>query len=437
MARARATRAKADGASRFTIKGRKWPIVVIICLAVVGILLFIAQDPRTLHVRSALGASNPAFPEYVATLINAPVTRGDVIEVLQNGDEFYPAMLAAIRGAKDRILLETYNYNKGEAGETFTVALADAGRRGVKVQMVLDSFGASTPPEDHDARIEAAGGQVLWFNQFRLRSIESTNTRTHRKLLVVDGQVAFTGGAGVADHWLGHAQDEKHWRDTQFRVTGPAVRLLEACFYENWLEAGGQGAPELSPRKGDSPGATQTLVVWSNPIGGVSNVKQLYLYSIAAAQRSIDILSPYFVPDASGKAALKDARSRGVRVRVLSDGQVTDAKSVKHASRATYQRMIDAGIEVYEYQPTMMHAKIMVVDGVWSVFGSGNFDNRSLELNDEISMAVFDTELGRTLSAAYEADIRLSKRWTHDNWQARPWHWKVRERFWGIFGEVF
>jgi cardiolipin synthase len=437
MARPRARSAKAGGSSRFTIKGRKWPIVVIICLAVVGILLFIAQDPRTLHVRSALGASDQAFPEYVATLINVPVTRGDVIEVLQNGDEFYPPMLDAIRSAKDRIQLETYNYNKGEAGETFTVALADAARRGVNVQLVLDSFGASAPPPDLDARIEGAGGKVLWFNQFRPRSIESTNTRTHRKLLVVDGQVAFTGGAGVADHWLGHAQDDKHWRDTHFRVTGPAVRLLEACFYENWLEAGGEGAPEIPAENGGSPGATQTLVVWSNPIGGVSNVKQLYLYSIAAARRSIDILSPYFVPDASGRAALNEARSRGVRVRVLSDGDVTDAKSVKHASRRTYQRMLDAGIEVYEYQPTMMHAKVMIIDGVWSVFGSGNFDNRSLELNDEITMAVFDPELGRKLSSAFEADIRSSKRWTTDTWKARPWHWKVREWFWGIFGEVF
>jgi cardiolipin synthase len=423
--------------SRFTIRGRKWPVVVIICLTVVGILLFIAQDPRTLHVRSTYAATDAIFPEYLATLINAPITHGDKYAVLQNGDEFYPAMLAAIRGAKKRIVLETYNYNKGEAGEMFTNALADAARRGVTVRLVLDAFGASSPPANLTDRIEGAGGKVIWFNQIGPWTVESTNTRTHRKLLVVDSEVAFTGGAGVADHWLGHAQDEKHWRDTQFQVTGPAVRMLEACFYENWLEAGGEGSPEINPDDPKPAGASRSLVIWSNPVGGVSNVKQLYLYSIAAARRSIDIQSPYFIPDASALAALYDARARGVKVRILSDGDVTDAKSVKHASRNTYQRLLDHGIEIFEYAPTMMHAKIMIVDGMWTVMGSGNFDNRSLELNDEITVAVSDADLGHRLTEAFQTDMSHSTQRRVDEWPRRPWHWKIREKFWGIFGEVF
>jgi cardiolipin synthase A/B len=433
MARARTN---ARRPSRFTIKGRKWPVVVIICFAIVGILLFIAQDPRTLHVRSGLGVTDPAFPEYLATLINAPITRGDTYKVLQNGDEFYAAMLAAIRGAKKRIALETYNYNKGEAGETFTNALVDAAARGVTVHLVLDAFGASSPPENLTKRIEDAGGKVLWFNQVGPWTVESTNTRTHRKLLVVDNEVAFTGGAGVADHWLGHAQDEEHWRDTHFQITGPAVRMFEACFFENWLEAGGQGSPELNVQNAGS-GSSRSIVIWSNPTGGISNVKQLYLYSIASARKSVDIQSPYFIPDASALAALYAARERGVRVRILSDGDITDAKSVKHASRNTYQRLLDHGIEMYEYVPTMMHAKIMIVDGVVSVVGSGNFDNRSLELNDEITVAVIDPDLGATLTQAFDADAGKSKHWLRDEWPKRPWHWKVREKFWGIFGEIF
>ena len=179
------------------------------------------------------------------------------------------------------------------------------------------------------------------------------------------------------------------------------------------------------------------MVIWSNPVGGVSNVKQLYLYSIAAARKSIDIQSPYFVPDASGRAALAEARRRGVRVRILSDGEVTDAMSVKHASRRTYQRLLNEGIELFEYAPTMMHAKLMVVDGAWTVLGSGNFDNRSLELNDEITVAVFDAGLARTITAAFEADLRNSKQWTKDAWPKRPWHWKVRDVWWGFFGVIF
>jgi cardiolipin synthase len=234
--------AGSGGIKRFTFRGRKWPVVVIICLTVVALLLFIAQDPRTLRVASAFGATDAEFPAYLATLINAPITRGDAYEVLQNGDEFYPAMLAAIRGATRKIQLETYNFFKGEMGEAFTNALSDAAGRGVTVQLVLDSFGASDPPPQFDERIKKHGGTVLWFNPVSPWTIESTNTRTHRKLLVVDGAVAFTGGAGISDTWMGRAQDKDHWRDTQFRVTGPAVRLLEASFFENWLEAGGPGA---------------------------------------------------------------------------------------------------------------------------------------------------------------------------------------------------
>ncbi len=423
---------------RFRLRGRKWPIVVVICLTVVALLLFIAQDPRTLRVASAVGAAETEFPDYVATLINAPVTRGDAYDVLQNGDEFYPAMLAAVRNAKRKVQLETYNFFKGEIGDAFTDALADAAGRGVTVQIVLDSFGASDPPADLDERVTKNGGTLLWFNPITPWTIESTNTRTHRKLLVVDGTVAFTGGAGIADTWTGRAQDKDHWRDTQFEVTGPAVRLLEACFLENWLEAGGQGAPTLDPEESThAPGASRSVVIWSNPTGGVSNVKQLYLYSIAAARRTLDIQSSYFIPDASARAAIIDARRRGVIVRILSDGQITDAKSVKHASRRTYQWLMDAGVEIHEYVPTMMHAKIMVVDGVWSVVGSGNFDNRSLELNDEITIAVYDADLGRRLTTAFEADLRQSKHWSPAEWRKRPWHWKVRELFWGIFGEVF
>jgi cardiolipin synthase len=421
----------------FGWRRRKWPIVVVICVAIVGVLLYLAQDPQTLRIQSRLASTDPEFSDYVAALVNAPITRGDAYEVLENGDEIYPAMLAAIHQAKRRVALETYNFNEGEIGSVFTDALVNAARRGVLVRVVLDAFGASVPPPDLTDRLTEAGAHVVWFNPLRPWTIESTNFRTHRKLLVVDGEVAFTGGAGIADHWLGDADDEDHWRDTQFRITGPAVRLFEAAFFENWVEAGGQDAPELVLDEPQAAGEAQSVIIWSNPTGGVSNVKLLFLYSIAAARRTLEIQSPYFIPDASARSALVTASRRGVTVRILTDSERTDAMPVKHASRDSYQELLDAGIQIYEFTPTMMHAKAMVVDGTWSVFGSGNFDNRSLELNDEITVAVADAHLAGRVRAAFEHDTRRTRLWKPQEWRERPWHWKVRERFWGIFGEVF
>jgi cardiolipin synthase len=259
-------------------------------------------------------------------------------------------------------------------------------------------------------------------------------------VLVVDGRVAFTGGVGLADHWRGDAQGPDYWRDTQVRVRGPAVRALEASFYENWLESGGTEAPRLDPEPPERPQSTpgsRTIVSWSNFSGGASNVKLLYLLAIAGARRTIDIQSPYVVLDASMRWSLADARSRGVRVRILTDGDQTDAGPVKAASRAAYDTLLGQGIVIAEYQPTMMHVKAMVVDGIWSIVGTANFDNRSLELNDELIVSVQDPQLAATLTAAFEADLKRSKVLDLQSWRGRPgWH-RLYERFWSLFGELF
>ena len=418
-------------------RGRKWPIVTLIVVVIVAVSLFLAQDAQTVRIRSARAASDPAFPDYIATLVGAPLTHGDSYRVLQNGDEIYPAMLAAIDGARTRVAFESFNFISGDAADRFIDALGSAAQRGVVVRVVLDAIGTVPPPPRVEERLREAGVELAWFNKFGLWTFENTNYRTHRKLLVVDGQVAFTGGAGVADHWLGHAQDEEHWRDSHFRITGPVVRLLEACFFENWVESGGVDPPQLDLQQPGGATGAQSVVIWSNATGGVSNVKLLYLYSIAAARTSIDIQSPYFILDSSVRWALADARARGVGIRILTDGEITDAKSVKHASRLEYQDLLDGGTRIYEYQPTMMHVKTMVIDGAWTVFGSANFDNRSLELNDEITAAVADPELAAALSTAFERDLARSREIVSAEWRRRPWHQKIRERFWGFFGEVF
>jgi cardiolipin synthase len=418
-------------------RGRKWPWVVLIAAGIVVALLLLAQDQETLRIESPVAASSPDFPDYVASLVGAPVTRGDAYEVLENGDAIFPAMLAAVKGARSRISFESFIYSDGEVAREFTRAFADAARRGVTVRIVLDAFGASDLPADLVGALEEAGVHVRWFNPLHPWRLEESNYRTHRKVLVVDGGIGFTGGVGLADHWRGNARTRDEWRDTQFRVLGPAVRALEASFYENWLEAGGTSAPALDPEQPPKGTGAASITLWSSATGGSSNVKRLYLLSIAGARSTIDIQSPYFILDESTRWALDQARRRGVRVRLLTEGDVTDARAVKDASRSAYQGLLDGGYQLYEYEPTMMHVKALIVDRHWSVIGSANFDNRSFELNDEQTSAVHDPELAATLTASFERDLERATALSAQGWRERSIVRKAREWFWSAFGEVF
>jgi cardiolipin synthase len=415
---------------------RRWPWVVLGCITIVAALLVIAQDQETVRVRSPLGVGHPQFVEYVASLVGVPVTEGDAYEMLENGNAIFPAMLDAIDKAQRRISFESFIYSGGDVADRFTSALMNAARRGVRVRLIFDSIGSMDMPRATITQLTAAGVHIVWFNPLVGWSFEEVNYRTHRKALVVDGAVAFTGGVGVADHWRGNARSPAEWRDTQFRVTGPAVRAIEASFYENWLESGGREAPTLDTPQPPRETGARSLVVWSNPMSGVSNVKLLYLLSIAGARHSIDIQSPYFVLDSSSFDALTVARQRGVRVRILTDGDTTDTKSVKAASRSAYDGLLAARYEIYEYQPTMMHVKAVVVDRHWSLIGSANFDNRSFELNDEVTIAVDDPSLAEALTGSFERDLTQSHRLTLDEWRRRSIFERAFETFWGLFGEV-
>jgi cardiolipin synthase A/B len=410
-------------------------VIVATATTIAGALL-LAQDKSTLRIESPLRVGDPRFPAYLAAQLNAPVTRGNVYTVLQNGDQFFPAMLDAIRNARERIEFESYIFS-GSMGEAFTQALTDAARRGVQVRVVLDAFGVAIPPRRLSARIEASGARLAWFNGLSPWTIASTNYRTHRKILVADGMVAFTGGAGVADQWIGRAQDAEHWRDTQFSVTGPAVAAYEAAFFENWAESGGAPAPFLDPPNPPEGNANPSITVWSNATEGITDVKLMYLYAIAAAQHTVDIQSPYFLADSSFGTVMAAARQRGVRFRILTDGDVTDTKTVKQASRAEYDAMLRAGDQVFEFQPTMMHAKVMIVDGQLSVFGTANFDNRSFETNDELAIAAVDPALAATLRQAFDDDLKRSITWKADEWRNRPVYRKALEKFCAMFSEVF
>ncbi len=412
-------------------------VILLVAAAVVALGLVFAQDQETLRPRSELSVEDPRYAAYLAALVGGDLTRGNTFEVLTNGDQIFPPMLQAIEEAKRRISFETYIYDTGAIANRFTEALERAARRGVKVQLTIDAVGASTIENEHLDRLRNAGCTIVQFNTPRWYSLEEVNYRTHRKILVVDGTVAFTGGAGVADHWLGHAQDREHWRDTQVRMKGPIARLLEAGFYENFIEGQLPVVPDLdapAPPGNEEGGA---LVIRSSPTGGSNDLKLLYLLTIAGARRTLDITTPYFVTDESTTWALEEAVRRGVKVRILVEGDITDAMPVKYASRQAYDHFLELGISIAEYQPTMMHTKTMIVDGTLSMFGSANFDNRSLELNDELNVAVLNRDLAARLTQDLEEDLRTSRTLNLAGWRKRSMLEKTREHFWSYFGEVF
>ncbi len=411
--------------------------VLFIAAALITVFLMLAQDQVTLKVRSAVGAEEPRHAAYMAGLAGAALTRGNDYDVLTNGDQVFPAMLDAIRGARRRISFETYIYESGTVADQFTSALEAAARRGVRVNLVVDSVGGSGMDETHIARLTAAGCRLAQFNAPTWYSIEEFNYRTHRKILVVDGEIGFSGGVGIADHWLGDAQDKDHWRDTQVRMRGPVVRLVEAGFYENFIETAGEVTPELDDVVAEPHTGGASMVIRSSPTGGSNDLKRSYLLAIASARRSVDITTPYFITDESSRWAFKDAIARGVKIRILVEGDITDAMPVKYASREGYDLLLEMGIEIYEYQPTMMHTKTFIVDGTWSTFGSANFDNRSLELNDELNVAVSSPALAQRLLEAFEKDLRTSSRLDLQRWRQRSILQKSREVFWSAFGEVF
>ena len=421
----------------WTPKPRNLVAAILIAIAVLVIGLAIAQDQETLRVRTPLGASDARFPEYLARLLGHPLTSGDAYWVHTNGDHAFPAMLAAIGKARHRVSFETYMYDTGRIASQFTDAFEAAARRGVEVRLVLDAIGAKAIDPGDLERLENAGCTIGWFNQVSGYSIEELNYRTHRKALVIDGDVAFVGGMGIADHWAFDTDGEKRWRDTQIEVRGPAAINIEAAFSENWIETGGVVEPDLLAHDNEAAGTARSIVVWSSPEGGANAMKLLYLLAIASARQSLDIASPYLITDESTRWSLSEARRRGVRIRMIVEGDVTDAKPVKFAGRAAYERMLEQGIEIYEYQPAMMHAKVMVIDGVLNIVGSANLDNRSLELSDELNAAVFDTSFATRLLGDFEQDINDSKRLDLESWRSRPFHIRGREKMWSYFGEVF
>jgi cardiolipin synthase A/B len=364
---------------------------------------------------------DPQFQRTMSHLLGPPVVPGNRVTTLLNGDQAFPAMLEAIRSARRSITLEAYIFWPGTVGTTFAEALAERARAGVATHLILDGLGSQKLDDELIDGMRRAGVQVVTFRPLRWYTLDRFNHRTHRKLLVVDGQVGFTGGLGIADLYLGHAQDEDHWRDGQFRVEGPVVGQLQAAFLDNWIETGGallHGTDYFPPL--DSAGSAWAQAVHSSPGGGTENLRLMYLLAIASAGRTILIANPYFVPNTLAVEMLVAARRRGVNVEVLVPGPITDAGLVRRASRAKWGPLLEAGVRIYEYQPTMYHNKLMVVDDYWVSVGSTNFDNRSFRLNDEANLNVFDDAFAREQAEVFARDRARSKAVTLEEWRDRP-----------------
>jgi cardiolipin synthase A/B len=416
---------------------KKKAVIVAVVATVVGTLVFANLVPHQEQIEQRIdteyGVSDDSFRRTISNLLGPPLLPGNRVEELVNGEQMFPAMLAAIRSAQKNITFETYIYWAGSVASEFAAALCERARAGVKVHLLLDWAGTKADPGELE-KMREAGVEVKLYNPLHWFHITRMNNRTHRKILVIDGCVGFTGGAGLGDEWLGNGDSPEHWRDTQFRLEGLAVAQMQAAFNEHWIQVSGRvlHGPEYFPQL-QSAGRAWAQVVNSSSPKGAQTVRLLYLLSIAAARESILISNPYLIPDRVSMETLVAAAKRGVRIAIILPGKITDAQMVRKASKACWGPLLEAGVEIYEFQPTLYHCKVMVVDGLWCSVGSTNFDDRSFRLNDETNLNVYDSEFARRQLEIFESDLKSARRVTLEEWRARPSTEKLVEHLAGLF----
>ena len=402
-------------------------------IAVVSYLIRPPAEPPRFGLDHELSIESPQFLDTIAGASGSPFLPGNTLELLNNGDAFYPRMLDAIRGAETSITIEAYIYWAGEIGREFADALAEQARAGVPVKILLDAVGSSTIGDEILDLLQRGGCHVAWYNPLRWYTLGRVNNRTHRKSLIVDGHVGFTGGAGIADHWRGNARGPDEWRDLQIRLEGPAVVPLQTGFAHNWQETTGElltGENYYPAIASGGPLAVQTLL--SSPTTGSSSVRTMYYVSIVSARRSIDIVTPYFVPDPVAIETLIEAKERGVDVRIMVSGTHNDNWLARQNSIRLFGRLLAAGIEIQEFNRTMLHQKAMVVDGRWITVGTTNFDNRSFAHNEESNVCCYDPGLAGQLTADFSDDLKGCRRVTLEAWSRRG-AWSRAQEFVAAF----
>jgi cardiolipin synthase len=412
-----------------------WIAAALVTALVLWVLLSNLRPETAVNhrVRPLYGSEDAQFERVLGQLLGPPVVPGNQVQALHNGDRIFPAMLEAIRSARRTICLETFIYWQGTIAEEFSQALAERARSGVAVHVLMDWIGSKKVDERLVGQMRSAAVQVERYHPVRWYTLDRINNRTHRKLLVVDGKLGFTGGVGIADEWRGDARNPDQWRDTHFRVRGPVVAQLQAAFMDNWLKVRPQvlHGPEYFPPLGPA-GETPAQTFKSSPREGAASARLMYLLAIAAARHEIVMGNSYFVPDDATVEALVAASERGVRVRIVVPGPRIDSSVTRRASRSRWGPLLERGIAIHEFQPTMYHVKIMVVDHRFVSIGSTNFDNRSFRLNDEANVNVFEKAFGREMAEVLEADLARSQEVTLAQWRSRPWREKAKERLAGL-----
>ncbi len=416
-------------------------VVAILCMAAMGIVVLTALFGGGVRYRvltpGPLSLESDEFLHTLEALTDSKIHRATSFDVLTNGENFYRAELEAIRQAERSVNLEAYIFSRGEIAREYVEALTQRARAGVRVNLLLDALGSAGMSDGAFASLTEAGGHLAWYHDFRFANLVSLNNRSHRELLIVDGTVGFIGGAGIADQWWKGAKGNPAWRDTMVRVEGDAVPNLQATFAENWLESAGEilTGDDYFPHIEAAPSNTSVLVVNSTPSGGGSTRARILMQMlISSARRSIHITTPYFLPDSSMiEAFMKALRERGVDLVILVPGRHSDHFLTRSSSRRSYGRLLRAGARIFEYQPAMIHAKILIIDRTWAVVGSTNFDHRSFGLNDEVNLAACDPALAERLEQDFRRDLANSEEITYQHWARRP----LLERAPELLGWVF
>lgn len=406
-----------------------WTIALTVVTTLVVVLVVINLHTPEKEIRHQVDhchdIADPRFRREMGALLGPSIVGGNSIQALQNGDEIFPSMLAAISGAQHSVTFETYIYWSGDVGTQFANALIERSRAGVSVHIMLDWVGSEKIDGELIRRMRGAGVEVERYHPLRWFNAARINNRTHRKVLVCDGKIGFTGGVGIADQWKGHAEDPDHWRDMHFRVAGPVVGQMQAAFLDNWIKTTGNVLhgdayfPDL-----EETGESRMQLFISSPSGGSASMRLMYLTAITAAAQSIDIAAAYFIPDRLMTEELIKAARRGVRIRVLVPDRYTDSEVVRIMAKREWGGLLSSGVEIHQYEPTMLHTKMLIFDQFMVSVGSTNFDSRSFELNDEASLNVYDREFASDMTALFEADLLNAREYDLRAWRSRG----LRER---------
>jgi cardiolipin synthase A/B len=409
-----------------------WTLMAIGVIATVSVIgaLFLPDWPNDDYtVGFQADPGSDSFVEWSAAFLNSSIYQGGEVTLLQNGDQFFPAILEALRAAKDSIHFEVYIFEPDEVGREFMETFKERAKAGVEVRLLLDGFGGMKMRKRHRDELQAAGVRISRFRPPSLRSLVRFYRRTHRRAIVVDGQIGFVGGAAVSVKWKGNVGSAHEWRDSMTRVTGPLVGGIQSAFAGNWVYCTGEviAGPRFFPRI-DSGGGPCSLSVVSSPSDALQPIRLLFWLSFINARRRLWICNSYFIPDRRLRTAVIERARAGVDVRVLVPGNHTDAVPVQAAGRSYYEELLAAGVRIFEYQPAMMHAKTVVVDGSWSVVGSANLDERSMELNEENVLGIADRGFARAIEDGVQVDLRRSREIHLEDWRKRPLYKKALER---------